>query len=136
MPVGCVGCPGPFGSTLTVQITAEGNARFLSMALMLICTNDGLVGLNRVRLPSGRRDRVRFARALDAGTEANDELFDSIVDPCGGIGPVAGPQDGTNDRTATERPVRPHRGIRGVGDLTEDHRFRRRVAKVTITRIS
>ncbi len=104
---------------------------------MLICTNDGFVGLNNVRLPQGFRTIMRRGHAYDAGTELNDELFTSIVDPCGAIGPVAAPADGLNDRTATpDEVVRMHRGIRGGGDLfPDDHGWEGPAAKITIRRI-
>ena len=85
-PVGCIGCGGPpFPTSITFQIEAASNANRLSLAVMLICTNDGFTGLDRVRLPGGFKPRTFFAVAYDAGTEANDELFTSMVDPCGGI---------------------------------------------------
>jgi hypothetical protein len=134
-PVGCVGCPGPFASTQTLEITAKGAAKRLSLAVMLICTNDGFVGLDRVRLPRGYKPVTYYAAGYDAGTEKNDELWTSIVDPCGGIGPLAGPQDGSNDRPATHRPIRKHPGIRGVGDLIAAHDWKNPVAKVTVRRV-
>jgi len=133
-PVGCDGCPGPFGPALTLTVTAGRGVKYLSMALMLICTNDGLAGLDRVRLP--RRGAVTYyARAYDTGTEANLETWDTLVDPCGGIGPVAGPQDGTNVRVATRGVLHRHEGIRGVGDLTKVHAWKGPVARVTIERM-
>ena len=42
----------------------------LSLATMLICTNDGFGGLNRVRLPP-RVQRVFPLYGYDAGTEDN-----------------------------------------------------------------
>ncbi len=134
-PVGCIGCPGPFASTQTIEITASRRARHLSLAVMLICTNDGFVGLNRVRLPFGDKTAVYYAAGYDAGTEKNDELWTSIVDPCGALGPVAGPADGSNDRPATHRPIKLHRGIRGVGDLVKAHDWKNPVAKVTVRRV-
>jgi hypothetical protein len=78
-PVGCVGCSGP-PSTLTIPIEARANANRLSVAVMLICTNDGFVGLDGVRLPGGFKPVTYMASAYDAGTELNDELSTSIVD--------------------------------------------------------
>lgn len=134
-PVGCLGCPGPFPSSLSVEITASRWANRLSLALMLICTNDGFIGLNTVRLPRGDEPVMFYAYAYDAGTERNDETWDSIVDPCGGIGPVAGPQDGTNTRPITEGVVLRHPGITGHADLTSAHAWDGPVARVTVKRI-
>ncbi len=134
-PVGCVGCPGPFDNELTLMVTTEGKAKRLSLAVMLICSNDGFAGVNSVPLPNGFWQRTYYARAYDAGTEANDELWNSVVDPCGAIGPVEGPLDGTNDRPATDGRVARHRGIKGVGDLTEAHAWTGAIARVTVRRV-
>lgn len=117
-PVGCIGCLGPFPSHLTMFIEAGKSANHLSLAVMLICTNDGFTGLNSGRLPLGFRSKTVYAAGYDAGTERNDELYTSIVDPCGGIGPIAVAADGSNNRTATKDIIRHHPGIKGVGDLS------------------
>ncbi len=119
-PVGCIGCGGPFSNTLTTFIEAKQGHNRLSLAVMHICTNDGFTGLNSARLPYGYRARTFYARGYDSGTEANDELYTSIVDPCGGIGPVAVAGDGENNRTATDDVIRHHPGIQGGADLDPD----------------
>jgi len=50
-PVHRVGGPGP--TSLTTTVTARANASRLSVALMLVCTNDGFAGLDGVELPGG-----------------------------------------------------------------------------------
>ncbi len=134
-PVGCIGCAGPFGTTLSFDIAAAANANRFSLAIMLICTNDGFTGLDAVKLPGGFQPAVHYAAAYDAGTEANDELWTSIVDPCGGIGPVAASADGSNDRPATNGVVTMHPGIQGGGDLTDAHGWENPVARITIQRL-
>lgn len=142
-PVHRMGGPGP--STLTVEISATFDARYLSMAVMLICTNDGFVGFDRVSLPGDYSPKVVYARGYDAGTEVDDELSSSIVDACGAIGPVMFPGDG--DAHMDEGGVvSVHGGIAGVGDLTEAHDWTMGgnperagplpAAKVTIQRVS
>ncbi len=127
---------GPGSDKLTTTITAADGAEYLSVAVMLICTNDGFVGLDTVKLPKGPETAVYFPGAYDAGTEANDELFTSIVDPCGAIGPVPAPADGMNNRTATEDNIEAHPGISGDGDLDARlHNWRNKVARVTVKRI-
>ena len=127
---------GPCPNTLSVEVAALGRANFLSLSVMLICTNDGFAGLPGVWLPVGWEPRTYWARSYDSGTELNDELFTSIVDPCGGIGPVAAAPDGENNRTPTQGVVRPHRRIHGVGDLfPDDHGWNDPVAKVVVQRI-
>jgi hypothetical protein len=127
---------GPGENSLTMQISSEPDASYLSMALMMICTNDGFVGLDSVLLPDGPETAVYFATPYDAGTEYNDELSSSIVDPCGAIGPVEFPGDGLNDRTATTDTVELHPGIAGSGDLDDvAHQWRNKVAQVKIRRL-
>jgi hypothetical protein len=132
-PVHRVGGPGP--TTLTTTITAGANARFLSLGLMLICTNDGVAGLDGVRLPGGHKAQTYYARAYDAGTEVNEETFATVVPPCFAIGPIAGPGDG-NDRTAENGRVLPHPGIMGGADLDPAlHGWSGPIARVTVRRM-
>ncbi|NNE47342.1 MAG: hypothetical protein HKN37_11860 [Rhodothermales bacterium] len=133
-PVHIKGGPGP--DKLTAYIKAAEGARYLSLAAMLICTNDGFIGLDSVELPSGPETAVYFPGAYDAGTEANDELYTSVVDPCGAIGPVAVAADGQNDRPATSGVVESHPGFTGVGDMDADaYNWRNKVARVTVKRV-
>lgn len=133
-PVHRKGGPGP--DMLTAYITASDNARYLSLAAMLICTNDGFIGLDSVDLPKGPETAVYFPGAYDAGTEANDELYTSVVDPCGAVGPVAVAPDGQNNRTATSEVIAMHPGFAGVGDMDPDaYNWRNKVARVTVKRV-
>ena len=130
---------GSFSDTITFDITAAPGDRF-SLSGMLICTNDGIVGLDSVKLPAHNRKQYR-AHAYDAGTEANTELSGDIVDPCSALGPVAlaGDPNGNEDAAVNTDPaeaIRYHRGIAGTGDLTDAHDWRGPIAKVTITRIN
>ena len=72
------------GESATVEIRVRGHQRFLSIAAMLIPTNDTFVALNGVRLPrSGTKTYT--ALAYDAGTEFNDQNCANIPGPrCGG----------------------------------------------------
>ncbi len=133
-PVGRMGMS-PFPSELQFEISAAANANYLSLATMLICTNDGFAGLNSIRLPHGVKPTTVYLAAYDAGTEANDELAASIVPPCFGIGPVALPGAGGGARTPEQGVVRMHPGISGVGDLTAAHAWQGAVARVTIRRV-
>jgi len=133
-PIHRVGGPGP--SSLTTMISAKADARYLSLAVMLICTNDGFAGLDGVQLPRGFDARTYDAYGYDAGTEVNDEAWESIVDACPAIGPATGPADG-NARTAEGGVVMRHPGIMGVGDLDPAlHGWEGPVARVTVRRIS
>lgn len=135
-PVGCVGCEGPFSPTLTLELDAAANANRLSLAIMLICTNDGFVGLDGVKLPGGFKPATFLANGYDAGTEANDESFTSIVDPCGLFGPTPVAEDGMNERTATDDVILPHPGIAGGADLDPStYGWTEPAARVTVRRL-
>lgn len=87
------GLLGPGQRTSTVVRAAPG-ARRLSVAAMLIPTNDTFVALDSVRLPFFGSIK-RQAIAYDAGTEANDQNCNNMPGPrCGGTGFVPGPSVG------------------------------------------
>lgn len=130
---------GGFSDTVDLRITARWGDR-LSLATMLICTNDGITGLDGVRLP--RHGSIAFAlAAYDAGRENNTERSVDMVDPCSALGPVALPGDpnGNDDigpATSPPRRIGPHRGIAGQADLDPAvHGWETPVAVVTVTRV-
>ena len=131
------GLLGP-GETASVEINVYGTANHLSLAGMLLPTNDGFVALNDVAGPSGDRTVKLYALAYDAGSEENTESCADIppaVDPCVG-------QGGTgfdSSRVNAEGFVHVHRGIHGVdgGDLAADEfDWRNPVAIVYISRVN
>jgi hypothetical protein len=128
---------GGFQDNVTLTITARPTDR-LSLAAMLICTNDGFVGLDQEALPA---TVSRFTlNAWDAGVERNTERSTDIPDPCTAVGPVALPGDpnGNENLAVAQNPQKPiaaHRGVKCVGDLTPAHAWRDPVARVTVTRI-
>jgi hypothetical protein len=130
-PLHRVGGPGP--NELSVTVTTERGMRRLSVAVMLICTNDGFTGLDGIRLPNRGR-AVYYARGYDAGTEENTEAAGDIVPPCFGIGPVTGLVGG-GGRVGETRRIRHHPNILGGGDLTKAHYWRDPVLKVIVERI-
>lgn len=77
------GLLGP-GQTATATLRARAQRRYLSMAAMLLPTNDTFVAANAVALPAS--GSVTFmVPAYDAGTEENDQDCASIPGPlCGG----------------------------------------------------
>ena len=86
------GLLGP-GQSATVIVEATRFERFLSMAAMLIPTNDTFVAIDTVPLPRHRRSAT--ALAYDAGTEANDQNCLNIPGPrCGGEGYSPGSNEG------------------------------------------
>ncbi len=125
----------------TFEFDVTDGARFISLASMLICTNDGFTGINHVRLPQGLGSTVRrSAVAYDAGTEVNTEDFGDIVPPCQGLVGVTGvdPGTGVSDPLLLEGGViQQHPGISGGIDLVPSvHGWNEPVLRVFITRIA
>ncbi len=121
------------GATASFEINGSPHDR-LTIAAMLIPTNDTFVALRGGVLPSPRRSVTYILYAYDAGTERNDELCASVPGPffveCGGPGGGAAPEGGE------EGYVYVSNGIHGVGDLDPALRdWRNPVATVTITSI-
>ena len=86
------GLLGP-GESVTTTLEATPHHRYLSLAAMLIPTNDTFVALNGVPLP--RRAAAHMALGYDAGTEANDQNCLNIPGPrCGGEGHSSKTSDG------------------------------------------
>ena len=126
-----------FDSTETYEITTRGKARYLSIANMLICTNDGFTGLDSVRLPSQKM--TLYSAAYDARSERNTEDFADLVPPCQGLIGVMSDDEGvgmSNPDLAEEGIVIPHVGILGGFDLVQDvHAWGDPVARIEIERV-
>lgn len=61
-----------------------------SLVGMLMCTNDGLTGLDSVVLPSDAAHPITYSLAsYDAGVEANTYYTPDIVDPCALMAPYS-----------------------------------------------
>jgi hypothetical protein len=122
------------GASVTVTVAAGAGFDHVSLAAMLIPTNDGFVALDGVPGPSGSQVLTLHSPAYDAGSEVNDELCASIPGPdfaeCGGPGGGGAPAGGE------EGYVHVHAGIHGIGDLVASHRdWRNPVARITIRRV-
>ena len=114
----------------------------LSVFGMLICTNDGFIGLDRGELPT--TSATFMLAGYDAGSEDNTELSEHIVDPCSALGPVglAGDPDGNIDAgagvdTDPAGVITAHPGVDGtVGDLLPAHDWDDPAAKLTVVAIT
>ncbi|MEP1552659.1 MAG: spondin domain-containing protein [Paraglaciecola sp.] len=117
------------GESVTLELSTSRGFPRLSLAAMLIPTNDTFMALDSVYLPRRTDTEVYFAKAYDAGTEDNDELCDNIPGPaCGGIG-------FSEESTSDEGFVHISAGIHGEGDLlASEYDWRDAVAKITISR--
>ncbi len=122
------------GATAVIRVQARRRFDHLSVAAMLIPTNDAFFALNGVEGPLGRRTEVYTSVAYDSGTERNNELCQDIPGPffveCGGPGTGAAPSGGE------EGYVHVHAGIHGIGDLDAAQRdWRNPVARISIRRV-
>jgi hypothetical protein len=117
------------GESVTVIVETRGKFNRISVASMLIPTNDGFFALNGIKGPKGKKIFMLFSPAYDAGSEPNDELCASIPGPvCGG--------EGGSPSTGGEGYVHIHTGIHGIGDIEASERdWRNPVAKITIRRV-
>ena len=120
------------GQSAEIEIKGGGHFRKLSLAAMLLPTNDTFVSLNGVALPRGfHGKRTYLAKAYDAGSEFNDESCDHIPGgaDCGGEG-------GSPDAESDEGYVYPSPGIHGEGDLSvAEFNWTDPVAKVVVRRM-
>lgn len=141
-PLVPAGLPGSadFSDRATFTIEARNGAQFISFVSMLICTNDGLTGINHVRLPERVGDRsVLVGAGYDAGTETNTEDFADIVPPCQGLVGVTSSDPGTgvsNPALLEGGVIHHHPGIVGGVDLDPAvHGWEDPVVRVTIMRV-
>ena len=122
------------GQSVTQRVSTRGSFDNVSVAAMLIPTNDGFFAVNDAEGPNGQQSITMFSPAYDAGTERNDETCASIPGPhfseCGGPGGGGAPGGG-------EGFVHIHAGIHGIGNLIPAIRdWRNPVARITIHRVN
>ena len=117
----------PPGQSVTLYVKMDRKNKYVSVASMLVPTNDGFFAVNGIRGSHYGHTQVYFSPAYDAGTEENDELCVNIPGPpfiCAGEG--FNPNGG-------EGYVYIHPGIQGGGDLiASEHDWRNPVAKISI----
>ncbi len=124
------------GSSATLNITtSDAMANYLTVATMLVNTNDafsGLTGVDISTLTIGQEKSWRL-NVYDSGTELNNEA----------AGTIPGPADGGTGYDATRDDVNLigyHSGVVSQDDglsnsvLTQAHRFDNPAVKLTITR--
>ncbi len=126
-----------FDSVATFHVRADRRARRLSMAAMLICTNDGFTGIDSIRLPFN--STTVYTKGYETRTETNTEDFADIVPPCQGLIGVSSDDAGTgqsNPQLAEGGVIIPHVGVIGDSDLQRRvHDWSDPVAKIVIERV-
>ena len=142
-PIVAGGIPGAaeIPSVATLEVSGPAEAGLISVASMLICTNDGFSIVHDAPLPSEVGETATFfSHAYDAGTEINTESFSDLVPPCQGLVGVSGEAEGvgaTNPDLAEGGVVAPHEGITGTADLDATiHAAAANPALVVVERIS
>jgi hypothetical protein len=113
------------GDSTTIEVQGQIGLGRISLAAMLIPTNDAFLAAQNVRLPSGHEVVTVVVPAYDAGSEPNDEDCANIPGPvCGGEGVSEGGGEGY---------VHVHAGIHGIGTLAaETYDWRNPVASISI----
>lgn len=117
------------GQSVPVVVEGGKGVKFISIASMLLPTNDAFFSPNAARLPGSAKTRGYYLPAYDAGSEACHELCINFPGPhCGGIG--LSPDD------SGEGFVHIHAGIHGIGSLdAATYDWRNPVAKIRIRRL-
>ena len=126
----------PASATFTID-SAEGDG-YLSLAAMLICTNDGFTGVQSLALPAAGEEATATAMAYDAGTENNTESLGDMVPPCQDLSGVTGAEGtgASNADLAEGGEIAAHPGIAGTADLTEEaHGFSGAIAEITVRNV-
>jgi hypothetical protein len=135
---------GQSATTLLNTDDAPGNT-YLSIAGIMLPTNDGFIPANNLEIPSTPGTYTFFLNAYDAGTEANDEILGSGAPGEPGFpapGPIADAtgSNGSGVQSSVEGFVHFHRGVLGdadpdggISDIDNTlHRWANPVAKLTI----
>jgi len=134
------------GMSTTYTLTNDSANTHLSMATMILPSNDGFVGLSGWQIPTEAGTYTVMLNAYDAGTEANNELVNGGGAP-GVLGIPAAPSGGSGTGgtgvtdTETNTMVHIHRGTIGDDDMdggksdlnNSIHRWLNPVAKLTVT---
>jgi len=97
--------------TFTISLQISPKYECVTIAAMMLNTNDGFVALNGTPMYSAFPGQYIFEPAYDAGTEENNELCDSIP------GPVCDPASGNLNNGGGEGVVHIHRPLSGLADL-------------------
>ena len=122
------------GASVSVVLTADAMNSSLSLATMLVSTNDAFIGVADLALfdEAGMPMSItRELRSYDAGSEQNTERASDIPGPVGLDAEMDPPH--SNARVPTEGGViTPHAGILGVGQVGEAFAWTEPTAMLTV----
>ena len=128
------------GMSETVEISLTDNQPdFISIATMLVNTNDAFSGVNAMNLTNLQvgESISLTTRSYDAGTEKNSELVATIPGPAS-----SGAGEGFNEMRDDLDMVGMHAGVVSVDDglstsvLTQAHKFDNPTVHITINRLN
>lgn len=118
------------GKSVTLTVKMNEKNSYISVASMLVPTNDAFFAVNGLRVGKAKKGITVYSPVYDAGSELNDEQCGSIPGPphvCSG--------EGLNLETG-EGFVHVHPGIQGIGSLdSAQFDWRNPAAKITIKRV-
>jgi hypothetical protein len=118
------------GSSLTLHVKTDRHHSHVSVAAMLVPSNDAFFAVNGIAGPLGKKTKTLFSPAYDAGGENNDESCAHVPGPpfvCSGEGYNAASGEGY---------VYIHPGIQGIGDINAaSYDWNNPVARITIRRV-
>jgi len=134
------------GMSTSYTLSTDTTNSYLSLAAMILPSNDGFVGASNWMIPETAGTYTVYLNAYDAGTEANNEIINGGGAP-GVLGIPAAPSGGSGTGgtgitdTEANTLIHIHRGT--IGDDNTDggksdlnnsiHRWLNPVAKLTIT---
>jgi hypothetical protein len=134
------------GASTSFDLSTDTTNAYLSLAAMVLPSNDGFVGTSNWMIPEASGTYTIFLNAYDAGTEANDELVNGGgAAGVPGIPAAPGGDAGTGGTGVTDTEsntlVHIHRGSIGDDDVNGGksdlnnsiHRWLNPVAKLTVT---
>lgn len=133
------------GQSAMTTLTTDSNNDTLSVAAMILPTNDGFIALSGWKIPEAPGTYHLYLNAYDAGTEANDEIVNGAGTPGDpGIPADPGGHQGSGASglsVSAEGFVHIHRGVLGDQDPTGGtsdlnstlHRWLNPIATVIVT---
>lgn len=116
------------GETVTADIVYDGSHRYVSIAGMLVHTNDAFASYLGAMVPFGKGYNYYMADVWDAGSEANTEACADVP----GVHCVD-TYDNARNMDGAEGMVLMHSGIHGMGDVPVRYDWRGPVAMVTVS---